>query len=466
MMHSGSDLSSTKPSLTTEFAQQDLHALQAVTDTALSHLALDDLLAALLERITDILHVDNAAVLLLDSAGEMLSVQAVHGFLEPEGSQVRMPVGQGFAGRIAATREPLVVDDITAFPVFNPAFREQLHSLVGVPLVLGEQVLGVVHIGTVQPRHFTTGDVQLLQQVADRMALAIDRVRLYQAEQQARELAEAARTEAERYAAQLAAIFDAMADGVVVFDTKGRLVQENAAQQRLEARGTGLDFRAMSLSERQALFATRDERGRPLGLDEGPLARALRGEVVSGVETMDLCSRTLDGREVELNVSAAPIRDKEGHLTGVVGVFRDQTERKQMEQQLVASEERYRGVVESQTELISRYAPDTTLTFVNEANCRSMGLSREQLLGTKFIDLLPESAREPVRAMIRSLLAHPGEPGVSTMEHQTRMADGSLRWQQWVNRTDSRRHGPGDRDPRRRTRYHRAQADGAPAARE
>jgi PAS domain S-box-containing protein len=107
-------------------------------------------------------------------------------------------------------------------------------------------------------------------------------------------------------------------------------------------------------------------------------------------------------------------------------------ERKQAGVELQASEERYRGVVESQTELISRYLPDTTLTFVNEANCRSMGLSREQLLGTKFIDLLPESEREPVRAMIRSVLAH---PGVLTLEHQTRMADGSLRWQQWVNRT-------------------------------
>jgi PAS domain S-box-containing protein len=83
-------------------------------------------------------------------------------------------------------------------------------------------------------------------------------------------------------------------------------------------------------------------------------------------------------------------------------------------------------------ELISRYLPDTTLTFVNEANCRAMGLSREQLVGTKFMDLLPDSEREPIRARIRLLLEH---PGVSTMEHQVRMADGSLRWQQWVDRT-------------------------------
>jgi len=64
-----------------------------------------------------------------------------------------------------------------------------------------------------------------------------------------------------------------------------------------------------------------------------------------------------------------------------------------------------------------------------------MGLSQEQLLGTRFLELLPESEREPVGAMIRSLLARPGHPGVSTMEHQVRMADGRLHWQQWVTRT-------------------------------
>jgi PAS domain S-box-containing protein len=107
-------------------------------------------------------------------------------------------------------------------------------------------------------------------------------------------------------------------------------------------------------------------------------------------------------------------------------------ERKQADLALQASEERFRDVVEAQTELITRYLPDTTLTFVNEASCRNAGLSREQLLGTKFIDLLPEAAREPVLATVQALLAH---PGVATLEHQMRAADGSLRWEQWVNRT-------------------------------
>jgi PAS domain S-box-containing protein len=173
-------------------ANQDLRALQTITDTALSHLALDDLLAALLERAASVLQVDNAAVLLMDASGETLTLRAAHGPEESAVQRAQVPVGQGFAGRIAATRQPFVVDDLAAIPIANPILRERLHYAVGVPLLVGDQVLGVTHIGTVVPRHFTDHDVQLLQQVADRMALAIDRARAYGREQLARQTAEAA----------------------------------------------------------------------------------------------------------------------------------------------------------------------------------------------------------------------------------------------------------------------------------
>jgi PAS domain S-box-containing protein len=180
-----------------ETANQDLRALQAITDTALSHLSLDDLLPVLLERLQEVLSVDNCAVLLLDPASQTLAIRMVRGPEEAVAAQLRVPVGQGFAGRIAATREPLVVDDLSAFPVVNLFLQEQLRSVAGVPLIVDNQLLGVVHIGTVQLRHFTSHEVQLLQQVADRIALAIDRAHLYTAAQQAREVAEAAQARAE-----------------------------------------------------------------------------------------------------------------------------------------------------------------------------------------------------------------------------------------------------------------------------
>ena len=60
------------------------------------------------------------------------------------------------------------------------------------------------------------------------------------------------------------------------------------------------------------------------------------------------------------------------------------------------SEARYRAVLESQTDLVCRYLPDTTLTFVNEAYCRSFGRRREELIGRPFLDLLPAAARDAI----------------------------------------------------------------------
>ena len=70
------------------------------------------------------------------------------------------------------------------------------------------------------------------------------------------------------------------------------------------------------------------------------------------------------------------------------------------EHELTASERRYRDVVESQADLVCRFLPDGTLSFVNEAFCRAFQRSREALVGTNFIALLPEAARGLARAEI------------------------------------------------------------------
>ncbi len=97
---------------------------------------------------------------------------------------------------------------------------------------------------------------------------------------------------------------------------------------------------------------------------------------------------------------------------------------------LEASEEKYRDVVETQTELICRFRPDTTLTFVNDAYCRYFNKSREELIGLKFIELLPAAERN---ASLKYFAALAITPRTETREHQVLRPDGSRGWQQWVN---------------------------------
>jgi serine phosphatase RsbU (regulator of sigma subunit)/anti-sigma regulatory factor (Ser/Thr protein kinase) len=158
-----------------------LEDVQRVTEAALAYLDLDDLLSELLQRLTDILEVDTAAVLLVEDDGRTLAARAAKGLEEEAEQGFRLPIGRGFAGRVAATRQPVMIADLDNSPseVVNPLMREKhVRSLLGVPLVVEGAVTGVLEVGTLNPREFEEGDVELLQLVADRVALAVERSRL------------------------------------------------------------------------------------------------------------------------------------------------------------------------------------------------------------------------------------------------------------------------------------------------
>ena len=284
-----------------------LQALQAVTDAALAHLDRDALLRQVLDCITQILHVDNTAILLLDESTQHLVLHVVQGPEEEVRGRVRVPLGQGIAGRIAATGEPLIVDDLSQAKPVNPFLRERLHSLMGVPLRAKDRIIGVLHVSTLTAHRFTTEDLQWLQLVGDRVALAIDHADLYEAER-------AARAQERRQADQLAAIFEAIADPIMVYDRDGQLVQANPAAHTLNQRIDQAGYMDRRYDERVRLSLPRDSTGRPLEPAELPTARVLRGERFIGADAVDLIISRLDGRDVLINISGAPIRDTQGQI--------------------------------------------------------------------------------------------------------------------------------------------------------
>ena len=167
---------------------EHVRRLQSVTDAALAHLQLDDLLRALLERTRLILEVDTCAILLLDEETDELVARAALGIEEEVEQGVRIPVGGGFAGRIAAEKRPVVLDDVDHAHVLNPILRAKgIKSMFGVPLIVEGEVSGVLHVGSLVPRDFRNDEIELLQLVADRAALAIEHARAFEAERFARQ---------------------------------------------------------------------------------------------------------------------------------------------------------------------------------------------------------------------------------------------------------------------------------------
>jgi anti-sigma regulatory factor (Ser/Thr protein kinase)/putative methionine-R-sulfoxide reductase with GAF domain len=155
-------------------AADRLRDLRSITDAALAYLPLEELLNELLGRVVRILDTDTAAILLLEDDDSTLVARAAKGLEEEVERGVRIPVGQGFAGRIAATRQPVQIENIEQAEILNPLLRERgLRSLLGVPLLVEGGVIGVMHVGTLTPRDFSREDVELLQSAGARAALAI-----------------------------------------------------------------------------------------------------------------------------------------------------------------------------------------------------------------------------------------------------------------------------------------------------
>jgi signal transduction histidine kinase len=162
---------------------EQLRRIQSVSDAALAHLDLDELLGELLLRIREALGTDTAAFLLLDEDTNELVARAAHGIERAVSAGTRIPVGKGFAGTIAAERRTVSIEDVDHADVLNPILRETgIKSLLGAPLVVRGSVIGVVHVGTLTRRAFTAKDAELLQLAADRAAIAIDHGRAHDAE--------------------------------------------------------------------------------------------------------------------------------------------------------------------------------------------------------------------------------------------------------------------------------------------
>ncbi|MBU1355563.1 MAG: PAS domain S-box protein [Candidatus Edwardsbacteria bacterium] len=137
----------------------------------------------------------------------------------------------------------------------------------------------------------------------------------------------------------------------------------------------------------------------------------------------------LTAKNLELETARSQIDDalqtSERSRMALLSVLEDQ---KQTEETLRHSQDRYRTLIESQRDLITRWLPDTTLTFVNQNYCDFIGKGQEELLGKSWIFLLPVEERDKVKIDYQELAQN---PRINEYEHQTTAADGTLRWTAW-----------------------------------
>jgi PAS domain S-box-containing protein len=154
------------------------------------------------------------------------------------------------------------------------------------------------------------------------------------------------RQEALMRAQELETTFEAITDAVFVYDGDGRITRTNAAARCLFGLDAHSDYETRSPHERAEMVHTRDEHVRTISVEESGLSRLLRGEVLTGANALDVRLGLADGRELQLSISGAPLRDATGAVVGAVAVSRDVTERRALERRTRESEERLRGILD------------------------------------------------------------------------------------------------------------------------
>jgi PAS domain S-box-containing protein len=283
-------------------ASQTQRALQRVGALAASLATERARLDAMIEAVPDIVSIHDAQgrIVRLNHAGQR-NVETGHGVAALAHTQVYEPrtvAGDPIAPEDLATARALRGEPVTAMELRYRAAdgHDRFISVSAAPL-RGAQgdVEGIIAI---------TRDVSALRR---------------------------SEREAAARAGQLEATFDSMADGVIVFDSAGHLLEMNATARELFGLDARPDYSLRPLHTGESTYAVRDDQGRLLEPEQWPVLRVLRGETLKGADAMDIMIHSRDGREALLSVSGAPVRDQNGAIAGAIIVMRDVTERRQLE---------------------------------------------------------------------------------------------------------------------------------------
>ncbi len=155
----------------------------------------------------------------------------------------------------------------------------------------------------------------------------------------------------------------------------------------------------------------------------------LRGDNPPSIYDVKIVRGDGETRDVEVSTAAIQYHGRPASIA----VMRDITDRKRVQEELKISEERYRSVVEDQTELICRYKPGGKLTFVNKAYCRYFNKSQEELLNSEFLPLITADDLIAVENAVKSISK---ETPAVIIKHKIVKPNGEIAWQQWTNRAN------------------------------
>ncbi|MFB8791952.1 MAG: EAL domain-containing protein [Potamolinea sp.] len=320
--------------------REDLAALSTVTANAISTLNLEELLNLLLQRIVQVMHADAAVILLTENGhpppSQVLSTpslstqdsalstillrpRASFGVNEEIHSNFVIPIGQGFAGKIAATMKPLYLEDAQTDPlIVSPIIKQRgIRTMLGVPLKRDGVLVGVLHVDWCHIHQMgdstSTGEanreLQLLEITAERCTMAILNAQLYEKSLHLQE----------RLQLQL----DSMPIACILTDEELSAIDWNPAAEKI-----------FGFTKEEVLGK------KPCELITPPAVRPQVQEIfrllTAGETTAHSVNKNLtkDGRTIVCEWHNTPLKAVDGSVAGMLSIAQDITDRQQVEKQL------------------------------------------------------------------------------------------------------------------------------------
>ncbi len=406
---------------------QELAVLYETSQEIHAQLSLSTLLRTIVARAAALAGTPMGGLYLMQPDGEALELVVSYN-LPKDYTGVSLRLGEGLSGRIAQSGEVLAIGNHAGWEGRAAVYADSpFRRVLGVPLKVGEQVIGVINV-TDDERigEFSQDEIRLVSLFADQAAIAVENARLYEAAQH--ELAERMRAEAQRDATLEALreseeryrrITEAVTDYIYTVRVEdGQPVETTHGAACVAVTG----YASEEFAANPYLWLSMvDERDQPVVLEQA--RHVLAGEAV---ESLEHRITRKDGAQRWVRNTPVPYYDSQGKLVSYDGLIHDITERKQTEEALRESEARFRRIFDQSPIGAAIVSLDYRYVRVNEAMCRIMGYSEEELTKLKFSDLThPDTLARDIGQAQR---LEAGEIDRYSVDKRYIRADGSIVW--------------------------------------